>query len=1272
MTKNNFPQPDRKSINDQEKEILKFWKAQDIFEKTISTRPKQNEFRFFDGPPFATGSPHYGHILAGAIKDMIPRYKTMNGFRVDRKWGWDCHGVPVEFLVEKEHKIGGKPGIEEMGVGKFNELCRDAVMRCADEWEDTVERMGRFVDFKNDYKTMDPEFMESVWWVFKTLWDKGLIYEGEKVVPYSPKLGSPLSNFEANLNYKMVQDPTATVEFELEDGSIALAWTTTPWTLPSNVAIGFGRDLEYSKITINSKIGILAERGGNHDYGTGDFTLDSIKYDTTYIIATDALPRVLKNIDMEKDTEDVDVYDKIKERNGAFSIEGKLRTYKIEKAVGKDFLNTSYKPLFPFFKDDLEKRFIALHDEADYITTDAGTGIVHFAPSFGEEDANLCHKFDVKGVNPIDENGYFDNQIPALEGIYFRADEEVDGSKIANANKWVLSELKENGTLFSSEQETHDYPFCWRTDCALMYRGIKTWFVNVTKIKEMMIEKNKDINWLPEHLKEGRFGKILETAPDWAISRNRYWGAPIPVWRCENEECQNIHVMGSRKNLEDKAKKEVNDLHKHFVDDLTWSCEKCEGKMVRIPEVLDCWFESGSMPYASVNYPFAQNSADDLEKNLTDFQSADFIAEGLDQTRGWFYTLHVLGCALFEKNIFKNVVTNGIVLAEDGQKMSKSKKNYPNPNIIFEKYGADAMRFYMLSSPVVKAENFRFSEHGVSEVLKNVILPLKSTYQFFSTYANIDEWRPTKITFIRHGQGTHNVEGIYSGKIDNPHPLTDKGVADITALKEKLPTFDKVFASPFVRTKQTADILFGENNYELDKRIVEIDFGDLEGETYRPVLERLKDKSGESLAETQARMASFVREIGEKFPGKNVAAVAHGGPIRYGRGFFSGYDTEEKVLNYEIIKPGETANLIVPPNPKTELDQWILGELQVLLKDFREKMDAYKLDEALRGIPDFIDNLNNWFLRRSRKRFWANGMTEEKRSGYEILFHVLLTLSKILAPTCPFFAEKLFKDLTNFIDEDLSVHLRYLPYPDEKMIDDQLSKKTAIMREIVSLAAGIRARTKIKLRQPLAKVSFSSTDDVTFEDADLQIIKEEANVKNIEILSTEEVTKFAKKIVKVDARQVGRKFGKKVQQLIVAGKNGEFTELENGQIKVADETLESGEYEVSFVCEGDFEADSTARTVVLLDAVITEDLRIEGFSREIIRAIQEKRKNDGFEISDRINIQYSTDSEDLKSAFRHFETQISAEVLADNISEKANGEATEIDGQACELKISKA
>ncbi len=1013
--------------------ILDFWKKNDVFQKTVDSRPADNEYVFFDGPPFATGTPHYGHILAGAIKDAIPRYMTMKGFRVNRKWGWDCHGVPVEFDVEKRFNIGGKPGIEKMGVANFNETCRSIVLEYTDAWEKTVERMGRFVDFKNDYKTMDPDFMESVWSVFTELWNKGLIYEGEKVVAYSPKLGSPLSNFEANLNYKQIKDKTLTVKFELEKAAdddmpekiYILAWTTTPWTLPSNLALCVNPSIEYSTVAHNE-----------------DF----------YIVASSLVEKLFG--------ENADI---------------------VSKIMGKNLINTKYKPLFSYFTDH-QNAFQILGDE--FVSDSDGTGIVHLAPNFGEEDARICQKNGIAFLEqPIDENGYFTDKTPELYEKYFRPDETVEGSKENNANDTVIKILKEQGKIFKQDQYDHEYPFCWRTECALMYRGIKTWFVDIQKIKNLMLEQNQEINWNPDHLKDGRFGKILENAPDWAISRNRYWGAPIPVWRCA--ACGHTEVVSTREELHAKTGKEVNDLHKHFVDELVWDCPKCAfdsaqaPKMQRIPEVLDCWFESGAMPYASRNIHFQKNE-------IPNKMQADFIAEGLDQTRGWFYTLHVLGCALTGKNIFKNVITNGIVLAEDGQKMSKSKKNYPDPSLIFDKYGADAMRFYMLASPVVRAENFRFAEKGVEEVLKTILIPLQNVYSFFSMYANID-----------------NFQAIQNSKF----------------------------------------------------RIQDI---------------------------------------------------------------------------------------------KTDLDKWILGEYEKMRAEFTEKFENYKLDEALRPIPEFIDSLTNWYIRRSRDRFWESGMSDEKRSGYETLYFVLKNFAKILAPIMPFYSEFLWRNLTQGVinhspTEINSVHLQNLAESATEFLDENISAKTKLIREIITLSASIRARKKLKRRQPLSKLSFALSGKTDFLAEDILLIKEEANVKEIEILKNLEG--LAKQIIKADARIIGKKFGKKTQEIINAGKAGNFSLLENGQILVADEILEAGEYEMAFECAEGLEGEGNQNAVVLLDTEISEELFLEGIAREIIRTIQEGRKTAQFNISDRISVQWFSDSENICKAYEKFGEMIDAETL---------------------------
>lgn len=1217
MTPPFFTAPDNtKSVDQTERDMQAFWAKYDVFQRSIDTRSADNEFVFLDGPPFATGSPHYGHILAGTTKDAVPRYWTMKGYRVNRKFGWDCHGLPVEFQVEKENKIGGKPGIEAMGVAKFNEMCRSIVMRCADEWEEVVPRMGRFVDFKDDYKTMDPEFMESVWWVFKTLWDKGLIYEGHKVVPYSPKLGSPLSNFEANLNYKDIDDPAVTVKFELLEELIekpvsdkktyVLAWTTTPWTLPSNCGLGFGKNHAY----------ILLEHEGAY-----------------YWVAEDAATRYFP--------EDFEI---------------------LGRKLGQEFLNVAYKPLFDFYAHTDEKRFICIHDHGDYVSTEAGTGIVHFAPFYGAEDDELCKEFGINGVSAIDENGYFGPDTPPLDGVYFRGDEEVEGSKENNANQWVMQALKEKDLLFKREQIRHSYPHCWRTDCALMYRGITTWFVKVSAIKERMIELNQEINWTPSHLKDGRFGKMLEGAPDWAISRNRYWGTPLPIWRCQNTDCGHIEVMGSIEDLKTKANTEVTDLHKHFVDDMTWTCNHCKGEMHRIEEVLDCWFESGSMPYASVHYPFSGK----------EFKTADFISENMDQTRGWFYTLHVLGTALLDKPVFRNVTCGGIVLAEDGQKMSKSKKNYPDPNLIFEKYGADAMRFYLMQSPVAtKGENLKFSEQEVQEVLKNLILPLKNAYQFLSLYANIDGWSPTKFSLIRHGEAEHNLDFIYSGKIENTHALTPKGVDEAKAMAAELSAIDCIYASPLARTQETAEILKAAQKNSVtittDDRLREINFGSLEGKPYIGIKQRLQEASSEKLPSVQARTSELLQELAQSQVGKHVGLVSHGDPIRSLQTAAHGLHDLEEHLKFPAIGTGQAQTFFVLPDSENELDQWILSELQTLIKGYTEAFDQYDTETVCRLLPPFVDKLNNWYLRRNRKRFWASGLSADKQAGYATLHYTLFTLSKLLAPICPFFSEWLYQNVSG--EPKRSVHLDYVPFAIENALKPELEARVRAAREIVSLAASIRSRSGVKLRQPLAKLQFALTNDT---EVDLELIASEANVKIVEQLVS--VEGVATPIIKVDARQVGKKFGAKVQSLIKAGKAGEFEIKANGTVQIADEVLQPGEYETAFITEEGSEADSTPSTVVILDTELTPDLEREGEAREVIRAIQDLRKSHGFEVSDHINVVFETDSDNLNQAMEQFEPLIAGEVLASAIT-IGTGERSEtitIDGETLNLSLTKA
>jgi isoleucyl-tRNA synthetase len=1223
------------SFPQMEEAVLQFWKETDAFQKSMEIRKDAEKFTFYDGPPFATGLPHYGHILAGTIKDVIPRYQTMKGKFVSRKFGWDCHGVPVEHEMEKQLGFKNREDIENFGIKNFCESCRGIVLKYTAEWEKSVERMGRWVDFKNSYRTMDPKYMESILSVFAELWKKGLIYEGKKVVAYSPKLASTLSNFEANLNYKDIDDPAVTVKFKLknEENTYVLAWTTTPWTLPSNLALGVNPEIEYVKVSYSNPKG-----------------------ESEYFILAKSIFEAKKN----------ELFPKIKQVGEFEELPCGpkiLDTFKGSELVGK-----KYEPLFPFFEGH-ENAFQILGD--DFVSDSDGTGIVHLAPAYGEDDSRVCRENEIEPVDPIDKNGYFDETIAEFKGLYFRKDEEVEGSDRDNVNKRVLVKLREEGKMFKEASVKHSYPFCWRTDCALMYRGVPSIFVDVQKIKEKLIETNReDLNWIPNHIKDGRFGKLLENAPDWAISRSRYWGAPIPLWKCTN--CDHNEVVGNIEEMGQKAKKlgslfvarhgeghhnvqdilstkhddgveitekgkeqaaemgkmlaekdidvvyvspllrtqqtakiimengniqaevitddricEINagemdgkmieewkaqfegknrfrdnphngeseadvekrflpflkeisekhegknilvvthgallrlaekyfknlkedeifaltpllgpgtmkeysftqiprndngevDLHRPYVDKVVFECEKCGSDMHRIPDVLDCWFESGSMPYASQEL--------DVRDGAPERFPADFIAEGLDQTRGWFYTLHVLGNALFQKPAFKNVIVNGIVLAEDGQKMSKSKKNYPDPQLVFDKYGADAMRFYLMNSQVVRAEDFRFSEEGVAEVLRKVILPLWNSYSFFVTYANIDEWKPV---------------GSPPGK------------------------------------------------------------GELEG---------------------------------------------------------------------------------VAPNNK--LDQWILAELGHLVKNFEEKMDAYELDAACREIPEFLDKLTNFYIRRNRRRFWKSEADGDKNAAFQTLYTVLKTFCQVLAPVCPYVTEEIWQNLKQENDVD-SVH--HSLYPSVKTQNNE-SLRTEIdaVRTIVSLALAIRAKKKIRVRQPLASITIVppfNVDYSTIQD-NSSIIEDEVNVK---IVRTRKILQgIAEQIAKPDARKLGPKFGKEVQFIIKEAKAGNFVKNDDGTVTVAEKWhLQADEIEIGFVGKEGLDVESSHGIVVALDTEITEELQKEGMAREIIRHIQELRKAAEYDIADRITVAISGADEVVSD----FGEMIAAETLAMEIVE---------------------
>nr|BFD67139.1 isoleucine--tRNA ligase [Bdellovibrio sp. HAGR004] len=655
----------------QEESILDFWDQEKIFARSLDPQGKKT-YSFYDGPPFATGLPHYGHLLAGVLKDVVPRYWTMKGYTVPRRFGWDCHGLPVEYEINKTHKIESRKDVLKMGVANYNDACRSIVKRYSNEWKTTVRRVGRWVDMENPYFTMDVSFMQSVWWVFQQLFNKGLIYEGYKVVPYSVGISTSLSNFEANQNYKMVQDPAITVMFKLvnQPDTAVMAWTTTPWTLPSNLALAVGLDIDYVKVLEKS---------------TG----------RKLILAQALLSSVFKKAD-----EEVEVLQMMK---------------------GKELVGLTYEPLFPYFGDRADKGAFRIIS-SEHVTTESGTGVVHMAPAFGEEDYYACAKAGIPMVNPVDDDGMFTSEVP-----------DYAGKRVKEADKDIIADLKKRGSLFKQDTIQHSYPFCYRSDTPLIYRAVSSWFVAVEKIKEELIANNKQTTWVPDHLRDGRFGNWLEGARDWAISRNRFWGTPLPIWRNPEGE---VICVGSRAELEKLSGQKIDDLHIEFVDQITIPSPTGKSPLKRVDGVLDCWFESGSMPYAQWGYP--ETCVEDFKKAFP----ADFIAEGLDQTRGWFYTLSIIGTALFNQAPFKNVVVNGLVLAEDGRKMSKSLKNYPDPMEVLNQHGADALRLYLIDSPVVKAQELKFSEKGVYDIVRKILLRWWNSYSFFANYANIDGFVP--------------------------------------------------------------------------------------------------------------------------------------------------------------------------------------------------------------------------------------------------------------------------------------------------------------------------------------------------------------------------------------------------------------------------------------------------------------------------------------------------------------------------------------------------
>jgi|TARA_X000000950_G_scaffold143930_1_gene178241 isoleucyl-tRNA synthetase len=1022
-----------------ESRILEFWRQENIFRKSVEERPADNEFIFYDGPPFATGLPHYGHLLAGTIKDVIPRYKTMQGYRVERRFGWDCHGLPVEYEIEQTLGLKGRPDIEEFGVGNFNEECRKIVLRYASEWRETVERMARWIDFDNDYKTMDLTFMESVWWIFDQLWKKGLIYEGVKVMPYSWRVSTPLSNFEANLNYKDTQDPSVTVKFALtsEPNNFILAWTTTPWTLPSNLALCAGPNLNY-------------------------VCLQPHESEEKYWICEGRLSAYFEE--------------------GSYQI--------IKKCAGKELEGLAYEPIFRFAdgRVDLSKARRVLLDE--YVSDESGTGIVHQAPAFGEDDLRICQREGIPVFDPVDTEGNFCTYMDFIAGM-----------NIKEADKTIIRELKEQGSLFRQDTIQHSYPFCWRTDTPLIYKAISTWFVNVEAIKDRMVSHNQTVHWVPTHIRDGRFGKWLENARDWAISRNRYWGTPLPIWRSEDGD---ILCFGNVADLEEAVGQKITDLHKHFLDDLL--INKNGKTYRRIPEVLDCWFESGAMPYAQQHYPFENKEL--FEENFP----ANFICEGLDQTRGWFYTLVVHAAALFDAPAFRNCIVNGLILAEDGKKMSKRLKNYPDPVEMLDRYGADAIRLYMLNSVAVQGESLRFSEQGLVEVTRSVLLPLWNSLSFLSTYAEIDGWEPT------------------------------------------------------------------EANLAVEKT-----------------------------------------------------------------------------------------------NP---LDRWIMSRLQGLIAEVHSAMDLYELNRASAPFVHFIDLLTNWYLRRSRRRFWKDGRGQDKMSAYATLFLVLRDLSKIIACFVPYVAEGIYESLRREGDP-ISVHLDYFPAVDDKSRDTELETRMDLVLAAVNMGRALRSKHQLKTRQPLQRLFLITRDPEAqriLNELDALLL-DELNIK--ELVLTENEEDLVGLSAQANFRVLGKRLGKRMKEVANQIKTLDLENIRRLQ-DGGSVTLQHTDGEVTLTLEDvliqrsqreGLLVESSGSVTIALDTQLNESLIKEGLAREFVNKVQHMRKEQDLAVMDRIVIRYKS-SDIVGKAIDVYRDFVCTETLCEKLLLEDNpGSEWDINGEICTIEL---
>ncbi|MGO1054424.1 isoleucine--tRNA ligase [Crossiella sp. CA198] len=989
-----------------EQDVLAYWAADRTFEASIENRPAgdegRNEFVFYDGPPFANGLPHYGHLLTGYVKDVVPRYQTMLGRRVERRFGWDCHGMPAEFAVEKELGITHKSEIEQLGIDKFNEACRASVLQFTGDWRDYVTRQARWVDFDNDYKTLDLPYMESVMWAFKSLWDKGLVYEGFRVLWYCWRCETPLSNTETKMDdvYRDRQDPAVTVGMRLETGELALVWTTTPWTLPSNLAMAVHPEVDY----------VTVEHEGER-----------------YLLAEARLAAYAREL-------------------GEDAAEHVVARYK-----GADLVGRKYTPVFPFFAGRERAHQVLA---ADYVTTEDGTGVVHIAPAFGEEDKLVTDAAGIEAVVPVNSRGEFTSEVPPYQGQH-----------VFESNKAIIRDLKAAGVLLRHETYNHPYPHCWRCESPLIQRAVSSWFVAVSQFKDRMVELNQQINWVPGHIKDGQFGKWLENARDWSISRNRFWGSPIPVWTSDDPAYPRVDVYGSLDELARDFGVRPDDLHRPVVDDLVRpNPDDPTGKsmMRRVPEVLDCWFESGSMSFAQVHYPF--ENAEWFDNHYP----GDFIVEYTAQTRGWFYTMHVLATALFDRPAFRNCLVHGTVLGDDGQKMSKSKQNYPDVREVFDRDGSDAMRWFLLASPVSRGGDLSVTERGIRDAVRQAVLPLWNSWYFLSLYAN-----------------AAGVEGTW--RVDSEHVL----------------------------------------------------------------------------------------------------------------------------------------------------DRYVLAKTHDLVRSVRGGLDGYDLSTAHQAVREFLEVLTNWYVRRSRERFWAG-----EQDAVDTLHTVLEVVCRVVAPLLPLTSEAVWRGLTG----DRSVHLTDYPALADLPADDKLVAAMDEVRQVCSTALSLRKANKLRVRLPLAKLVVAApyADDLApFK----ELIRDEVNVKDV-VLTTD-VAAHGRVELAVNARVCGPRLGKDVQKVIKAVKAGEWSTSATGAVIAAGIELLPAEYEQRLVSAdpGAAAALPGGSGLVVLDTEVTEDLSAEGLARDLVRVIQQARREAGLAVSDRIALTVEVPAEVIPAvtAFVEF---ITTETLA--------------------------